>query len=237
MGLRQAVILAGGRGTRLYPLTKTIPKPLALVNGRPFVDYLIDNLVAQGIESILFLIGYKGLKIVNYLKNDSRAEISFSNAGIDVETGDRLLYARQKLDDHFLLLYGDNYSPLDLRGLYKKFLDSELDAMMTVFSNKNGTGEYGNENNVEYNNAHRLKRYDPTRRAVNLNGVNIGFFVVKKKILERSTRSGGSFESAFVAPLVSKGRIAVYPTDQQYYYITDIFSLRRFEKEIRGRKI
>ena len=58
--IEQAVILAGGKGKRLRPLTEKIPKPLVKINGIPFCDYLLNSLVKVGISKILFLIGYKG---------------------------------------------------------------------------------------------------------------------------------------------------------------------------------
>jgi NDP-sugar pyrophosphorylase family protein len=55
---RQAVILAGGRGTRLAPITDTVPKPMVPFHGRPFLEYLVDLLREQGFERLLLLLGY-----------------------------------------------------------------------------------------------------------------------------------------------------------------------------------
>ena len=63
--IKQAVILAGGRGLRLWPLTKDIPKPMAPINGRSFLDYLIYSLISSGINDIIILLGYKGEMIEN----------------------------------------------------------------------------------------------------------------------------------------------------------------------------
>jgi NDP-sugar pyrophosphorylase family protein len=64
--IRQAVILAGGKGKRLLPLTKNIPKPMAIVNNVPFLSYLIYALKKKGIKKILILVGYKSKKIINF---------------------------------------------------------------------------------------------------------------------------------------------------------------------------
>ena len=59
MPIKQAVILVGGKGSRLKPFTNKLPKPLVSVNNRPFCDYLIKSLYDNGINKILFLTGYK----------------------------------------------------------------------------------------------------------------------------------------------------------------------------------
>lgn len=63
---RQAVILAGGLGTRLGALTRETPKPLLPVAGKPFLDYLLWNLKRHGFERVLFLLGYKAMRIIEH---------------------------------------------------------------------------------------------------------------------------------------------------------------------------
>ena len=63
--IKQAVILAGGKGTRLLPLTKNLPKPMVPINNIPFLSYLIYYLRQKGIKKILILVGYKYKKIIN----------------------------------------------------------------------------------------------------------------------------------------------------------------------------
>ena len=68
----QAVVFCGGLGTRLMPLTEQIPKPLAPVLGRPFLDYLVEQLRGEGIERILLLTGYRGEQIAEHYARRSR---------------------------------------------------------------------------------------------------------------------------------------------------------------------
>ena len=67
--IKQAVILAGGKGERLLPLTKSIPKPMAPVNKIPFLSYLIYSLKKRGIKKILILVGYKSNQIIKFYKD------------------------------------------------------------------------------------------------------------------------------------------------------------------------
>ena len=70
--INQAVILAGGMGKRLLPLTKNLPKPMAPINNIPFLSYLNFTLKKQGIKKILILVGYKSKKIINFYKIKKR---------------------------------------------------------------------------------------------------------------------------------------------------------------------
>ena len=145
MSFEQAVIFAGGRGERLRPLTETVPKPMAPVNGVPFLDYLLKTLEDVGIKKILFLLGYRAETIVNrygkHLPGGIQVEYSIGRA--EDLTGRRLLNAYPYLDDRFLLLYGDNYWPIEKKEMTAFFESKKACALTTVFSNKRGSAEYG----------------------------------------------------------------------------------------------
>ena len=69
----QAVILAGGKGTRLRPITDTIPTPLVRFHNRPFLSYLLDQIRSQGVREVVILVGYLGDLIRDYCGNGARA--------------------------------------------------------------------------------------------------------------------------------------------------------------------
>ena len=100
MILNQAVILAGGRGERLRPLTDWIPKPMAPINGIPFLDYLIHSIVQTGIENILILLGYKADSIIDRYKYMRNIIIEFSYGTEQDQTGRRVLNVYDQLDNH-----------------------------------------------------------------------------------------------------------------------------------------
>src|ERR1700733_7830454 len=101
MSFEQAVIFAGGRGERLRPLTDTIPKPMAPVNGRPFVDYLLTMLRDVGIRRVVFLLGYKAESVTDHYKSQGipGLEIDYSIGKEEDQTGRRLINAYEKLED------------------------------------------------------------------------------------------------------------------------------------------
>ncbi len=232
--LDQAVILAGGRGERLRPLTDKMPKPMLPINGIPFLDYLINSVIQVGIKRILILTGYKGEIISKRYRNllNDEIAIKYSPGAVDDQTGRRLLNAHGLLDDYFLLLYGDNFWPIELNKMLNLYKEKNAKVLTTVFSNKNGTGEYGCENNIELGDDCFVKQYDKQRRSGNLNAVDIGYFIIDKSILDRNIGDNISFEEYFLPKLILEKQLIAYVTDTQYYYITNIDSLKNFESAV-----
>lgn len=230
----QAVIFAGGRGERLRPLTDHVPKPMAPVNGVPFLDYLIKTLEDIGIKKILFLLGWRAEMIVNrygkYLP--SRVRIEYSIGTTEDMTGRRLLNAYPYLDEYFFLLYGDNYWPIEKEEMVALFENKEALALTTVFSNKEGTAEYGRQNNIEVGQDGFVIEYDKKRVSKRLNGVDIGYFIIKKSLLDPYMSGNISFEETILASLVRKHQLLAHVTDQQYYYVTHMESLKNFEQVV-----
>ena len=186
--ISQAVILAGGKGKRLLPLTKNLPKPMAPINSVPFLSYLIYSLKQKGIKKILILVGYKQKKIVNFYKHNTNIRINFCFSSIKSDTGKRVLDAYKFLDDEFLLLYGDNFWEPNIDNMYKKFKQKNALISTTVFNNNLGTGEYGKQNNILVKQNLLVEKYDKTRKNKKLNGVDIGFFIIKKLFLKQFSK-------------------------------------------------
>lgn len=238
--IRQAVILAGGLGERLRPLTNGIPKPLVPVHGVPFLDYLFQSLVAVGIRKFLLLLGYKSQKIVDHCKGLSEnlgLEIEYSIGAIEDATGRRLLNAHPLLDETFLLLYGDNYWPIELEKMTHLYEKKKAKALVTVFGNKNGTGEYEWGNNIVVANTSYVEGYDKKRLLPKLNGVDIGYYIFQKECLDIKKAGNMSLEEEMLPGWIAKQELIAYVTDTQYYYITDIPSLKRFEEHVGKNKI
>lgn len=237
--IKQAVILAGGRGERLRPITDTIPKPMAPSNGIPFLDYLLESIVQVGISRVLLLVGYCHDVIIRHCNRipPQKLKIQYSIGAVEDQTGRRLVNAYDLLEDHFLLLYGDNFWPIELEAMTRHYLRKKARVSTTVFSNVQGTGEYGVHNNIEVGEDGFVNRYDKKRQSVGLNGVDIGYFIVDKKILDPTVSSNISFEENVLPDLVAQRQLVAYVTDKQYYYITDTRSLNNFERVVREQAI
>ena len=233
----QAVILAGGLGKRLHPLTKSIPKPLAPVNNVPFLDYIIQLLIDNNFKKILILVGYKKNLIIERYKNLKAIKVQFSFAETFHDTGSRLLRSKELLDDYFMLLYGDNYFPFQLLKLKSNFIKKNALVTTTVFNNVKGTGEYGWRNNIEVDKNGKVISYNKDANNSSANGVDIGFFLVSKKALNFKIKDNISFENNILLDLIKKEKLYAYCTNKQYYYVTNFESLKNFEKIVIKKKI
>jgi D-glycero-D-manno-heptose 1,7-bisphosphate phosphatase len=115
-GIHQAAILTGGRGTRLGSLTDDTAKPMLLVGGKPFLEYVVEYLQRFNIRRILFCTGYQSAQIEQYFRgrNLRGCEIEFSVEPSPAGTGGALLNARHLLEEAFYVLNGDTFFELDL---------------------------------------------------------------------------------------------------------------------------
>ena len=235
MKLNQAVILAGGKGTRLKPYTDKLPKPLAPVIDVPFLDYLIFSLIREGISSILILVGYKSELIIerySRIKNQN-VKIDFSIGNVSDKTGKRIIDAYDKLDKKFLLVYGDNYWPLNLKVMVRWYQNNQTLLMTTVYSNKDGMGEYGFENNIIVKKNNIVEGYDKERKNKKANGVDIGYFIIDKSIINPNINYNISFERDIITKSVKQGNVSAFVTDKHYYYITNESALKNFETAVK----
>ena len=114
--LNQAVILAGGLGSRLKPITNKLPKPMVDINGKPFITYLLDYLSYSGVEQVIILSGYKSEILEDYIGDGANFGINviFSKLDSSAETSERIYNCRHILNNEFLLMYCDNFIPLNL---------------------------------------------------------------------------------------------------------------------------
>ncbi|KKW19666.1 MAG: D,D-heptose 1,7-bisphosphate phosphatase [Parcubacteria group bacterium GW2011_GWA2_51_10] len=225
--MRQAVILAGGQGTRLMPLTADKPKPLVEVAGRPFLEYLLELLKENGIERVLILTGHMGEMIENYFGNGAKygLSITYHWSKSEAETGTRLRNARAILDDEFLLLYCDNYWPLKLDKLMQFRKEHGNAATAVVYTNKDNYSK----NNMRVGEDGLIELYDKSRTAPDLNGIDVGFFILHKSALGLLPEGNQSFEKEVLPPLIEQKKLAGYFTDHRYYTIG---SLERFEQAV-----
>ena len=143
-GVRSAVILAGGLGTRLSKAVPGLPKPMAPVNGRPFLEHQIDYWIAQGIDHFVLSVGYRREVIIEHFGARYRsARIDYAVETAPLGTGGGLLLAIDKLADKgpFLLLNGDTFFEVSLDELADFHLRNRSDWTLSFFSTRE-TGRY-----------------------------------------------------------------------------------------------
>ena len=134
----QAVILAGGRGERLRPYTDSAPKAMYPINEVPFIVRLVQQIKSFGIEEIIILLGYLANRIVKELGDGKRfgLKIMYDITPIEYDTDRRILHARKLLADCFLLMYCDNYCPINFSQLVADSYKNNAVVQLTANSNK-----------------------------------------------------------------------------------------------------
>jgi len=136
----QVVILAGGLGTRLRSVAAATPKILVPVAGRAFVEHQFDLLRACGLRRVLLCVGYGADVVRGHVGDGTRfgMNVAYSEERADalLGTGGALLHAWDRLEDAFLVMYGDSYLPIDFAAFAAWFGRCGRPAAMTVFRNE-----------------------------------------------------------------------------------------------------
>jgi NDP-sugar pyrophosphorylase family protein len=116
----EAVVLAGGLGTRLRPITEKVPKPLVPVKGRPFLDYLLEKIARMGLRRCLLLTGYRGEMIEEYCGSGKKwgLALEYCREKEQLGTGGALVNAAARIRQVSLVLNGDSYLDIDVRSFY-----------------------------------------------------------------------------------------------------------------------
>jgi len=218
--IRQAVILAGGLGTRLSPITDVMPKPMIPFYGKPFLEYLVNMLKEQGVERFVFLVGYLADQIVEYFGDGSLLDVDiiYSEMPVEADTGTRVRHALPLLDSTFMLLYCDNYWPVQIDKMWSSFIDSGAPVQVTIYDNK----DQFTRDNIIVSEEGFVEIYDKTRTTSGLQGVDIGFLIMKKDIVKRLPANENiSFEKTLYPELVAKHELAGYVSSHRYYSVGD----------------
>lgn len=227
----QAVILAGGRGTRMRPITDDRPKPMVPVLGRPFLEYQIEQLRDQGFERVLILLGYMPEVVQNHF-GDGRAfgvHIDYSVTDPDQLTSSRVATARHMIDPCFLLLYCDNYWPMQMSRLWARFREAGKPGLITVYNNKDG---YSRGSALLDPDGH-VRVFDRLRTTPGLQQVEISYAILTDLALALLPEQDTLLEEAIYTPLAQQGRLTAYASDHRYYSIGSLERLPATEAFMR----
>ena len=227
----QAVILCGGLGERLRPLTEDLPKPLAPVGGRPFLEYLICQLREQQVERVVLLTGYYGEKIRDHFGDGAGhgVQIDYSSGPAEWDTGRRIWEARMMLDGRFLLLYSDNYVPVNIGKLLSVHSASLSAVTLLLHQKQNGNVRLDGDGGVEV--------YDSTRSTFGLNYVEIGYMIIERdRVLGAYGVSDVSF-SQILEKLVKGEQVAGLVSGDSYHSISDLDRLKLAEQYLAVKRV
>ncbi|SEA32626.1 HAD-IIIA family hydrolase [Selenomonas ruminantium] len=232
--IRQAVIFAGGLGTRLRPFTENNPKPMYSFKGKPFLSYLIEQVRDWGIKDIIILLGYLPEKIMGYFKDGAKLGVSirYVVTPVEYDTQYRLKAARGLLADDFLMMYCDNLCPIDYPKLVSEYEQNDALIQVTAYANKDGY----TKDNMCIRDDGLVEIYDKKRQAEGLKGVDIGYAVVSKDVFDFMSEENENFEAVVYPKLVKEGRLYALVTEHRYYSIGSFDRIGLTEKFLSGQK-
>ena len=132
-----AIVLAGGLGTRLKGVLKGLPKPMAPIRDRPFLEYQMDFWIDQGISRFILSVGYLNQTISSHFGDSYRSvEINYVQENTPLGTGGGLLMAAKNLAEPFLLLNGDTFFEVELNDLCLFHNEHNAEWTMSLFRSK-----------------------------------------------------------------------------------------------------
>lgn len=182
--LSQAVIMVGGKGTRLRPLTENRPKPLLPILGVPCVEYIINSLVEAGVEEIILACGYRSEEMVSTIGDGQRfgINIEFSYESEPAGTAGSVKILQDRLHETFIVASGDVLADVDICGMIE--IHQANEASMTMALTEVGNPcEFGI---VGLDDEGRIQKFKekPAPEEVFSNLINAGIYVLDKKILD-----------------------------------------------------
>ncbi|HEY5430675.1 MAG TPA: NDP-sugar synthase [Solirubrobacteraceae bacterium] len=203
----QALILAGGEGTRLRPLTSTIPKPVVPLVGRPFIAYMLEWLHAHGIDDVILACGFMADGVRAVLRDGSAFGVSlrYIEEPEPLGTGGALKYAEDLLADRFFMLNGDCLTDMDLTEQLRQHERTGARATLALMP-VDDPSAYGL---VRRNDDLSVRQFleKPSPDEIDTNLVNAGAYILERGVLDGMASAGTkiSIERELFPALVGHG--------------------------------
>lgn len=226
----QAVILAGGLGTRLRSVNAAVPKPMIEVAGKPFLAHLMNMLIRRGLSDFLLLLGHKSEVVLDYVGSCvfPNCRIAWSVEPSPLGTGGAFKWAESQIAQEFFYINGDTYLDIDYAEVASQFRTSDATGMMVVYDNCEHTDVI---NNVALNEEGRVAHYKKDALDAPLTHVEAGVLAFRKKVLDLLPPAGqvSSFENEIYGRLIERGDLASFVTRRRFYDIGTPSRLKEFE--------
>jgi NDP-sugar pyrophosphorylase family protein len=221
-------ILVGGYATRLYPVTKAIPKAMLRVAGKPFIAHQLALLKKNGITKVVICSGYLSEQIEDFIGDGKQFGLSI-NFSADGEkplgTGGAIRKALLLLGDTFFVMYGDTYLTIDFKSISDFFLSQNKKGLVTVLRNKD---QWGKSNIVLKNG--KIIKYDKKEKTTDMEYIDYGLSMLRKSAFDE-IRDEEVFDLAKVyQSLIYKEQMIGYEVKSRFYEIGSAQALAETEE-------
>ncbi len=186
----QALILAGGEGTRLRPLTATTPKPVIPLAGQPFISYMLEWLRGHGVDDVVLACGFMADGVRAVLGDGAAfgVRLRYIEEPEPLGTGGALKFAEALLDERFLMLNGDVLTDIDLTSLVEQHVQTEATATLALYP-VDDPSAYGL---VRRNDDRSVRGFleKPSPDQIDTNLINAGAYVLERRVLDSMPPAG-----------------------------------------------
>ena len=212
------------------PYTESLPKPLIRCNGKPFLEYLLQQLIEQGIKRCLLLTGYFGEQIKDYFGNGDKQglEITYFQGPVEWDTGRRIWESQLRLDERFLLLYSDNFVPFPFAKIVSQHEKLKLPITLMVSPKSPGNLAIDESGVVQY--------YDD-QRSHDLPYVEIGYMVVERDLVIQEFPEPDCSFSVVLRRMAAQQRIGAWVQKDAYHSISDPERWNKAEQYLQAKRI
>ncbi|MBN1156331.1 NTP transferase domain-containing protein [Candidatus Woesearchaeota archaeon] len=225
----KAVILAGGKGTRLRPITYEIPKALIPVHGRTLTEHLFDLFKKQGITDIIMAVGHMKEKIIEHFGNGEKygIKLRYVEENEQMGTAGPLALAKNILNETFIVSNGDELKDIDIEEMFR--VHKEQKALATIaLTTVEDPSNYG---------AARLSGLKilefvekPKKKDAPSNLINSGFYIIEPEVLNMIPKKFCMLEKDVFPKIAKQGRLVGFPFSGQWF---DTGSIDRYERAIK----
>lgn len=228
-----AVLLVGGKGTRLKPITDKIPKALIEINGKTITEHLIDLLKEYGVNNIILSVGYLKEKIIDYFGNGQKFDIKITYVKEDrpLGTAGPLILAKKYLKESFIVSNGDELKVIDIEDICN--VHKKNNALATIALTKvNDPSHYGV---AELNGSHIVRFVEkPKKDEAPSNLINAGFYIIEPKVIDLIKPGFCMLEKDVFPKLAEQGKLLGYHFNGQWFDIGTLERYERAKKEWKG---
>lgn len=207
---KQAIILAGGKGTRLSPITKEIPKPLVPLQGKPLLEYSLDLFKKFGIKDIIISIGFKGEKIKEYFGDGKRfgVNITYLEEKDPLGTAGPLRLAKKIIKGPFITCNADELKDIDLIDLFLFHKDNKAAATIALTSVED-TSRFG----VAKIAGNKILDFveKPPKEEAPSNFINSGLYILEPEVINYVPEGFAMLEKDVFPKLAKEGKLFGYP--------------------------
>ena len=227
------VILAGGLAARLYPVTRTMPKSLIEIAGRPFIDHQLALLKENGVTQVVLCVGNFGGMIESHVGDGSLFGLSVTysyDGDVLLGTGGAIKKASGILPDAFLIMYGDSYLDINMELVVRRFEEANLPVLMTVYRNRDA---FDKSNIIVAGD--RVARYDKKVRDPAMEYIDYGMIAIRRQVFDRYPADKPFDLSIVLTRMAEEGRVASFEVTKRFYEIGSVQGIKETEEYIRNR--